>query len=213
MRYYNSRQGYQIGSEYITADIPGNTDWTWYYKELTLPPNAWYFDIRLTCTGASSGQTQALFDNVGLIEWTPWTAWEANNSVINPNDYYWLQIRTPENPKSVNVHLTEQRYNPLPDRSKAVPPVQMQLSVHPNPFRESAKLDFELSGKGPVSLSVYNIRGQKVATLAEGELPAGKHRLAWNGKDRQGRQAASGLFFIRLEQEGRSVVRKAVLLR
>ena len=213
VRYYNSRQGYQIGSEYITADISGNTEWTWYYKELTLPPNAWYFDIRLTCTGASSGQTQALFDNVGLIEWTPWTAWEANNSVINPNDYYWLQIRTPENPKSVNVHLTEQRYNPLPDRSKAVPPVQMQLSVHPNPFRESAKLNFELSGKGPVSLSVYNIRGQKVATLAEGELPAGKHRLAWNGKDRQGRQAASGLFFIRLEQEGRSVVRKAVLLR
>ncbi|HPH60695.1 MAG TPA: CapA family protein, partial [Candidatus Syntrophosphaera sp.] len=212
LRYYNSRTGYLLGSVSLTADIDGNTDWTWYHQEVTFPANAWYYDIRLTCTGSASGQTQALFDNVGLIEWTPWTAWEANSSVINPNDYYWLQVRTPENPKSVNVHLTERRYNPLPDRSKPLPPASLELAVYPNPFRDSAQLVFDVGGKGPVSLVVYNLRGQKVAVLAEGELPAGKHQLAWNGKDRQGHRVASGLYFIRLEQNGRAVSRKAVLL-
>ena len=212
LRYYNSRTGYLLGSVSLTADIDGNTDWTWYHQEVTFPANAWYYDIRLTCTGSASGQTQALFDNVGLIEWTPWTTWEANSSVINPNDYYWLQVRTPENPKSVNVHLTERRYNPLPDRSKPLPPASLELAVYPNPFRDSAQLVFDVGGKGPVSLAVYNLRGQKVAVLAEGELPAGKHQLAWNGKDRQGHRVASGLYFIRLEQNGRAVSRKAVLL-
>lgn len=212
LRYYNSRTGYLLGSVSLTADIDGNTDWTWYHQEVTFPANAWYYDIRLTCTGSASGQTQALFDNVGLIEWTPWTTWEANSSVINPNDYYWLQVRTPENPKSVNVHLTERRYNPLPDRSKPLPPASLELAVYPNPFRDSAQLVFDVGGKGPVSLAVYNLRGQKVAVLAEGELPAGKHQLAWNGKDRQGHRVASGLYFIRLEQNGRAVNRKAVLL-
>ncbi|MFA6721379.1 MAG: CapA family protein, partial [Candidatus Cloacimonadaceae bacterium] len=212
IRYYNSRSGYLLGTEYITADIDGNTDWTWYHKELTIPANAWYYDIRLTCSSSSTGQVQALFDNVGLIEWTPWTIWEANNSILNPNNYYWLQVRTPENPKSVTVHLTEQRYSAPLDRSKPVPPAQIALNAFPNPFRERVNLAFELGDKGPASLAVYNLRGQKVQTLAAGDLPAGKHQLAWDGTDSHGRQAASGLYFIRLEQGGKSVTKKVALL-
>lgn len=212
IRYYNSRTGYLLGTQYVTADLNGDTGWTWYYKELTLPSNAWYYDIRLTCANSAGGQARALFDNVGLIEWTPWSAWEPDNTIMNPNNYYWLQARTPENPKSVTVHLTEQRYTPLPRRSKILPPVELSLQVFPNPFKNSANLICEVADKGTSRLTVYNLRGQKVKTLAEGELPAGQHRLAWDGTDQSGRRAASGIYFFRLEQGGRGVAAKAVLL-
>jgi hypothetical protein len=71
IRYYTSRTGGQVGSENITTNLTGNNEWAWFYKELTIPTNAWYYDIRLTVTGATGG-SQAYFDNVGLIEWTPW---------------------------------------------------------------------------------------------------------------------------------------------
>ncbi len=213
IRYYSSRTGYLLGTESITADIDGNTDWTWYHKELTLPANAWYYDIRLTCTGSASGQTQALFDNVGLIEWTPWTAWEANNNIPNPNNHYWLQVRTPENPKSVTVHLREKRYTAAPRRNDTELAAELDLQIYPNPFKDSANLVFEAGARGPLSLVVYNIRGQKVKTLARGELPPGKHQLAWDGRDQNGVRAASGIYFLRLEQEGKSAVKRVVLLR
>ena len=61
VRYYNSRQGYQIGNEYITADISGNTEWTWYYKGTHPPSQRLVFRYPPHLHGASSGQTQALF--------------------------------------------------------------------------------------------------------------------------------------------------------
>ena len=81
-----------------------------YYKELNIPSNAWYYDISLTCSNPSSGIAYALFDEVGLIEWTPWTAFDPHNFIANPNNYYWMQIRTQENPKSITVSFIELLY-------------------------------------------------------------------------------------------------------
>lgn len=212
IRYYNSRTSSLIGSQNITANISGNSDWTWYSKEITIPSNAWYYDIRLTCTNSGGDPVLALFDNVGLIEWTPWTAWEPGNSVLNPNNYYWMQARTLENPKSISVRFCEKRYSATSSRSKPTPPAQMALRIYPNPFRDSATLVFDIEGKEPARLAVYNLRGQKIRTLAEGILPAGKHQVLWDGQDQTGRRAASGIYFMRLEQSGRAVTQKAVLL-
>ncbi len=213
VRYYNTRTSGLLGTETITANISGNTDWTWYCKELTIPSNAWYYDIRLTCSNTAGGTVLALFDNVGLIEWTPWTEFQPLNTVINPNNYYWMQILTQENPKSVTVAFTEQRYSPLPQRSEGVPSLTSDLKAYPNPFRETANISFSLEDKGKATLAVYNLRGQKVRTLLSGELPTGKHQLAWDGRDDRGQQAASGIYFLRLELGGKASVRKLVMIR
>jgi hypothetical protein len=93
-------------------------------------------------------------------------------------------------------------------------PVRFALQQnYPNPFNAETTIRFSLDQAGPVSLAVYNMLGQRVKVLYQGELEAGQHRASWNGSDRQGRPLASGVYFCRLEGGKRSEVRRMVLLK
>lgn len=83
--------------------------------------------------------------------------------------------------------------------------------VRPNPGRGQVGFGFALPREADVSLDVFDARGRRVASLAHGRWPAGEQRLVWDGRDLQGRDAGSGLFFARLQCEG--VVRVARLSR
>jgi len=79
----------------------------------------------------------------------------------------------------------------------------LKLSAAPSPFSNRTIISFELEKETPVSLSIYNGLGQRLSTVYRGTLKAGRHSFAWNGRDRSGRAAASGVYFARLEEEGR----------
>lgn len=210
--YYSNRTGGFIGTEYLTTNINGTTDWTFYYKELNIPSNAWYYDISLTCSSPSSGIAYALFDEVGLIEWIPWTAFDPHNFIANPNNYYWMQIRTQENPKSITVSFIELLYERFPYRTETKYTQNNSLSLLPNPFKDETTIEFQVQDKGKIKLEVYNMRGQKVKTLINDILPEGKNQFIWNGKDFKEKRVSSGVYFIRLEQGGNTTVKKVLLL-
>jgi len=62
-------------------------------------------------------------------------------------------------------------------------------------------------------LKVYNLKGQLVKELVNGTIPKGRHKVIWDGKNAQGKSAASGIYFIRLDTGGRAITRKAMLLK
>ena len=64
-----------------------------------------------------------------------------------------------------------------------------------------------------VVLSIYDVSGKLVRTLVSRRLPAGRYTKAWDGRDANGGNVASGIYFYRLKVAERSVNRKAVLLR
>jgi ligand-binding sensor domain-containing protein len=99
------------------------------------------------------------------------------------------------------------------DDLTAIPVADPNLRIFPNPFRESAHISFSVADKGKTTLSIYNLRGQKVRTLIDGSLPDGKHSITWDGKDMNGRGTSSGIYILRLEQGGVSAVKKLVLMR
>lgn len=210
--YYSNRTSGFIGNEYLTTNINRTTDWTFYYKELNIPSNAWYYDISLTCSNPSSGIAYALFDEVGLIEWTPWTAFDPHNFIANPNNYYWMQIRTQENPKSITVSFIELLYERFPYRTETKYAQNNSLSLFPNPFKDETTIEFQVQDKGKIKLEVYNMRGQNVKTLVNDILPEGKNQFVWNGKDFKEKRVSSGVYFIRLEQGGNTTVKKVLLL-
>jgi len=79
---------------------------------------------------------------------------------------------------------------------------------YPNPFNPSTVVSFTL-GKGDItSLVVYNVLGQKVATLFSGYAPAGTHEVTFDA-----RALSSGVYFYRLESGSFSAVRKMMLLK
>jgi glucose/arabinose dehydrogenase len=84
---------------------------------------------------------------------------------------------------------------------------------HPNPFNSETAIRFELPQRGEIELAVYNLGGQRVATLATGTWEAGSHLVRWGGRDAQGRSLASGVYLCQLKGESRTQVRKLLLLR
>ncbi|HEX9973625.1 MAG TPA: NosD domain-containing protein [bacterium] len=87
-------------------------------------------------------------------------------------------------------------------------PQEYQLSQnYPNPFNPETKIEFKLPKSGKIKLIVYNILGQKVATLFEGFKRAGIYSVKWNGLDLYGNAVPSGIYFYRLEAG--SIIRTA----
>jgi len=64
-----------------------------------------------------------------------------------------------------------------------------------------------------VSLNVYNMRGQRVATLAEGKYPQGMHKVIWDGKDSRGNSQSSGLYIFELKAGSYRKTAKAVMTK
>jgi hypothetical protein len=83
----------------------------------------------------------------------------------------------------------------------------------PNPFNASTTIRYRLSEGGPLTLRVYNAAGQLVSTLLGGEQAAGEHSLAWDGRDRDGHDLSSGVYFLRLETGDAGETKKMLLVR
>jgi photosystem II stability/assembly factor-like uncharacterized protein len=75
------------------------------------------------------------------------------------------------------------------------------MSSYPNPFGERTTIAFMLSKASEVSLEIYDLAGRKVRSLESGLKNAGHHEISWNGTTDNGRRAASGIYFARLETE------------
>jgi len=84
---------------------------------------------------------------------------------------------------------------------------------YPNPFNPSTEISFTLKSAAEVTLTVYNLMGQQVSRLAEGQYPAGTHTVSWNSTDRSGSRVASGVYLYRLQSNQFSETRKMVLLK
>jgi hypothetical protein len=84
---------------------------------------------------------------------------------------------------------------------------------YPNPFNMSTTIEFELSRRADVSLSIYNVLGQQVRDYAYGSTGVGRHSLVWNGCDEGGSEVASGVYFYRLQFGELQETRKMVLLK
>jgi hypothetical protein len=88
---------------------------------------------------------------------------------------------------------------------------------YPNPFNGRTAIPFRLSAAGEVAVAVYDMTGQRVASLIEGRLPAGRHVASWDGVDDRGRAVASGVYIYRLRAPAGAVAdevsRKLLLIR
>lgn len=83
---------------------------------------------------------------------------------------------------------------------------------YPNPFNPSTFIQFNLPQKANVNLTVYNVKGQKVKTLVNGEQQQGSQTIEWKGKNSHGNSVASGVYFYRLNVKNQKTITKKMLL-
>lgn len=94
----------------------------------------------------------------------------------------------------------EQTGSPVMVTTPSWPRAAVSLEgVAPNPFRAETTLRFTLRRPERVRVTLHDVAGRRLRTLADGRLDAGAHRLAWDGTDEAGRRAAAGVYFVRFE--------------
>jgi hypothetical protein len=89
---------------------------------------------------------------------------------------------------------------------------------YPNPFNPLTAIRFKVEGEKlkapiPTTLKVYNILGQKVRTLVDEPKTPGNYEVVWDGKDDQGKEVSSGIYFYRLDTENYQKIRKMTLVK
>ena len=87
------------------------------------------------------------------------------------------------------------------------------FSPQPNPFRSDMQIRFLVADQGEVDLSVLDVRGRLVATLASGTFSPGVHTAVWSGMAAGGRPAAAGIYFVMMQAGSVRQTQRVVLTR
>ena len=199
-------QGTATYAHTITTDIVGLTYTSYYEDDLT--------PITTQCTGdvyalGSSGP----FINVPIPNTDPGLG-PFNIFVTTRSAYF--------DPPYQTTTLALQRYSqgttPLiagkvPTAVGELPHAGVRLAQSfPNPFRDRTSIGFSAPRGTTVTLRVYDVSGRFVRTLHDGEVTGDETLVSWDGLDHNGRRAASGVYFYRLDTGIFVQTRKLVLL-
>ncbi len=97
------------------------------------------------------------------------------------------------------------------DAGDGAPAASFFAAPSPNPARAGTAFAFGLARGGAARLAIFDAQGRRVRLLVAGELGAGQHRVAWDGRDDDGRAAAPGLYLARLTTPGFEAVRRVAV--
>ncbi len=84
---------------------------------------------------------------------------------------------------------------------------------YPNPFNPATTIAYDLSSPAYVNLVIFDITGRKIRTLQSGYREAGSYQVIWDGRDDEGKRAASGIYLYRLQADKFTQTRKLMLLK
>jgi hypothetical protein len=122
-------------------------------------------------------------------------------------------IENPDLALPSNVPGLEEFILALPDARRAT---AAQIVPTPNPFNPSTEIRVEFEGRArdrDVQLRVFDAQGRQVRHLYHDVLRVNQLRVPWDGRNENGRRAASGVYFTRLDYDGHSTTKKLTLLK
>jgi hypothetical protein len=150
--------------------------------------------------------TQRLYaaTDVGVY-WTPdlGAVWVPLGSGLPPTAVFDLTLHAPSRTLVAATHGRSQWKLDLTQAPVAIEPApgaapaRLALSAPvPNPSRGEARLTLALARPGRAEVTVFDARGRRMRTLLSGNLPAGRHTIAWDGADASGARVAPGVYFV-----------------
>lgn len=178
----------------------GGTTWTPRNTGITVGLNSVFF---LNANeGWATGNAGAIFRTTnGGLNWIP----DASNATAELSDIYFVSAS-----QGWTVgDLGTIRYRSLPtsvDDNGGTPSTITLAQNYPNPFNPSTSITFQLPESGRARLAVFNLLGQEVATLVDGNLQAGHHAITFDAP-----AMPSGVYFYKLTSSNGSATRKMTL--
>ncbi|MBN1755565.1 hypothetical protein JW877_05045 [bacterium] len=152
--------------------------------------NFWHFstfDLR-----PYVGHNVQIFFNFGSSSVNVEAGWYISNIYIIGSEATGIQLVSPE-PKIPSTLTISQNI--------------------PNPFNSQTIIKYALPEKGPVNISLFDILGNKITTLADGVCEPGEYETRWDGKQEDGQLAPSGIYFCRISHGSRFSTISMLLIR
>jgi len=102
----------------------------------------------------------------------------------------------------------------IQDENNEIPQKFSLKQNYPNPFNPQTNIIFNLPQASTISLKIYNIKGEQIKTLIEEQKrSAGEHSMQWNGTDDSNQGVASGIYFIKLQSEEYTNIKRCVFIK
>ena len=84
---------------------------------------------------------------------------------------------------------------------------------YPNPFNPETTIEFSVQSSSPTKIEIFNVKGQLVKTLCNGQLQSGTHKLIWDGTNNNSQHISSGIYYCRLVNDGIVKTTKMLLIK
>ncbi len=136
------------------------------------------------------GSNTDAFGSASLIDYTVSPAMDVSASVYN---YYWVTATD----FSGNEGKPAKAHSTTGVGDGAMPHV-LSVSAYPNPFNPETTVRYTLPARSHVRIDVYDLRGERVATLLDRDQEAGAFTVSWRGRDDRGASVGSGVYFAKL---------------
>ncbi|APF19660.1 Por secretion system C-terminal sorting domain-containing protein [Caldithrix abyssi DSM 13497] len=171
-----------------TTDIAPLDDGALHHVKIAYTPPLLEIYLDSLNSAPALSVTLDLSDTLQLDEGRAWIGFTAGTGAAYEKHYIlsWKYV-----PAS-SVGIQEKLQNQIP-RQFAL------LQNYPNPFNPTTIITYELPKTSRVSLTIYNLLGQKVRTLINTHQPAGQYQVQWDGKDDFGNPLASGIYLYELK--------------
>ncbi|MBN2829515.1 MAG: T9SS type A sorting domain-containing protein [Candidatus Cloacimonetes bacterium] len=139
---------------------------------------------------------------------------DSDNRVILDEEYtsIWISLESFEYQK---VNGTDYYFYSMisPEENNTKVTLDYSLSNYPNPFNPETTINFSIPKESKVTLTIYNIKGQQVATLVNEVMNSGNNQILWRGLDGKGNKVTSGVYFYKLTTFEKTLTNKMLLLK
>lgn len=127
--------------------------------------------------------------------------------------YYWLRSSEFDGSSAmfgpVNIKIGQENDTP----EIVIPTKTVLRNIYPNPFNPSTTVNFYMDEADDVKINVFNVKGQLINKITEDRFGEGFHNVVWNGKDLNGNDCSSGIYFFRMETKTENQMIKGILLK
>jgi PKD repeat protein len=213
----------------------------WQYNPF-LPMNFYVSSLQLSGLNLQPEDELAIFDGelcvgttqvgeedlISLVAATNDVITEFADGFINGNEFNFKYWDSSEDAEYNNFQVTtiygddvfvsqgtsqiEITFLPTGSGNDLLPMVTKINQNYPNPFNPETNIAFSMKDAGHVTIEIFNLKGQKVTTLTNGEYEVGYHNLTWQSLNETGHQVGSGVYFYKFSVNGKTKDMKKMLL-
>lgn len=141
------------------------------------------------------------------------TAFEDLNTLIDNSYGYYVTATDFANNEGEISNTFTIMVTSIDNLGNAIPDEYALGQNYPNPFNPTTSIIYQLPVSGNVTLRIYNLNGELVNTLVNGEMAAGYHTVKWNGLTSTGRVITSGVYLYKIQAGDFVQVRKMIMMK